>query len=113
MVLQWLGAERAPSHYLSQRWSNSMRHIYASLDLQDLTHWPLEILCDFKNVIFNLALLIGIFKSSYDNNVLRRMPQDLTDDKSTVGPGNGLVPSGNKPVPEPVLTKISNAIWCH
>ena len=39
--------------------------------------------CDFKNVIFNLALLIGIFKSSYDN-VLRWMPQDLTDDKSTL-----------------------------
>ena len=35
--------------------------------------------CDFKNVIFNPALLIGIFKSSYDN-VLRWMPQDLTDD---------------------------------
>ena len=39
--------------------------------------------CDFKNVIFNFALLIGIFKSSYDN-VLRWMPQDLTDDKSTL-----------------------------
>ena len=40
-------------------------------------------LCDFKNVIFNLALLIGIFKSSYDN-VLRWKPQDLTDDKSAL-----------------------------
>ena len=39
--------------------------------------------CDLKTVIFNLALLIGIFKSSYDN-VLRWMPQDLTDDKSTL-----------------------------
>ena len=37
----------------------------------------------FLNVIFNLALLIGIFKSSYAN-VLRRMPQDLTNDKSTL-----------------------------
>ena len=53
--------------------------------------WPSEInslapgrsKCDFKNVIFNLALLIGIFKSSYDK-VLRWMPQDLTDDKSTL-----------------------------
>ena len=34
-------------------------------------------------MIFNLALLIGIFKSSYDN-VLRWMPQNLTDDKSTL-----------------------------
>ena len=39
--------------------------------------------CDFKNVIFNLPLLIGIFKSFYDN-VLRWMPQDLTDDKATL-----------------------------
>ena len=35
--------------------------------------------CDFENVIFNLALLICIFKSS-SNNMLRWMPQDLTDD---------------------------------
>ena len=41
------------------------------------------------------------------------MPQDLTDDKVDIGSGNGLVPSGNKPLPEPVLTKISNAIWRH
>ena len=39
--------------------------------------------CDFKNVIFNLALLIGISKPSYDN-ILRWMPQALTGDKSTV-----------------------------
>ena len=29
------------------------------------------------------------------------------------GSGNGLVPSGNKPLPEPMLTKISVAIWRH
>ena len=34
----------------------------------------------FENVIFNLALLICIFKSSHEN-VLRWMPQELTDDK--------------------------------
>ena len=39
--------------------------------------------CDFKNVIFNLAILIGIFESFYDN-VLRWMPRDPTDDKSTL-----------------------------
>ena len=38
---------------------------------------------DSKNVIFNLVLLIGIFRSSHDN-VLWWMPQDLTDDKSTL-----------------------------
>ena len=31
------------------------------------------------------------------------MPQDLTDDVN-IGSGNGLVPSGNKPLPEPMLT---------
>ena len=30
-----------------------------------------------------------------------------------IGSGNGLVSSGNKPIPEPVLTKISNAISRH
>ena len=30
-----------------------------------------------------------------------------------IGSGNGLVPSVNKPLPEPVMTKISNAIWRH
>ena len=47
-----------------------------------LTYWPLGDL-NFKNVIFNLALLICIFKSSYVN-VLRWTPQNLTDDKSTL-----------------------------
>ena len=39
--------------------------------------------CDSKNVIFNLVLLIGIFRSSHDN-ALRWMTQDLTHDKSTL-----------------------------
>ena len=39
--------------------------------------------CDSKNGTFNLVLLIGIFRSSHDN-ALRWMPQDLTDDKSTL-----------------------------
>ena len=37
------------------------------------------------------------------------IPDDLVDGK----PGSGLVPPGNKPLPEPVLTKISDAIWRH
>ena len=38
--------------------------------------------CNFENVIFNLALLIGIFKSSDD--VLKWMPQNVTDGKWTL-----------------------------
>ena len=29
----------------------------------------------------------------------------------TIGPSNGLVPSGNKPLPDPMLSQISVAIW--
>ena len=39
--------------------------------------------CDFKNAIFNLVLLAGIFRFSHDN-ALWWMPQYLTDDKSTL-----------------------------
>ena len=49
-----------------------------------LTHWPLgDLNAILKNVIFNLVLLIGIFRSSHDN-ALSWMPQDLADDKSTL-----------------------------
>ena len=30
-----------------------------------------------------------------------------------IGSGKGLVPSGNKPLPEPMLTQIYVAKWCH
>ena len=42
------------------------------------------------------------------NIVLKWMPNDFVDQ---VGPGYGLLPSGKKPLPEPVLTKFSPAIW--
>ena len=49
-----------------------------------LTHWPLGDLNGIlKYVIFNHVLLNGIFRSSHDN-AFWWMPQDLTDDKSTL-----------------------------
>ena len=39
----------------------------------------------------------------------RWMLQNTFDDK----PGNSLVPPGKKPLPEPMLTHISHAIWRH
>ena len=39
--------------------------------------------CDFKNVIFHLVLLIGLFRFSY-GDALRWMPEKLKDDKSTL-----------------------------
>ena len=43
---------------------------------------------------------------------LRWMSQELLDDKSNIGSGNSLVPSGTKPLPEPMLTQIY-VIWRH
>ena len=40
------------------------------------------------------------------------MPMGLIDDVS-IGSGNGLVPSGNKPLAEPMLTQIYVSIWRH
>ena len=80
--------------------------IYISLKLSKfywLTgSWRSE--CDFKNATFNIVFLIDIFRSSYDN-AFTWMSQDVTDEKSI------LVPSGNKPLPEPKLTQFYVAIW--
>ena len=39
---------------------------------------------------------------------------NLTNDNSTLhGSVNGLVPSNNKPLPEPLLTQFYVAIWRH
>ena len=47
------------------------------------------------------------------------MPSDACHNTSmmwwlvNIGLGNGLVPSGTKPLPEPVLIKIVDAMWRH
>ena len=43
---------------------------------------------------------------------MEQMPEDPTDGMSTLVQ-NGLVTSGNKPLTEPVLTNISDPIWCN
>ena len=56
--------------------------------VNSLAPWSSE--CDSKNGIFNLVLLIDIFRCSHDN-ALWWIIQDLTD--VNFGSGNGLVPS--------------------
>ena len=64
--------------------STSMQQEYVSKFSVTLTHWPLgDLNAILKMQIFILVLLIGIFISSHDN-ALRWMPQDLTDDQSTL-----------------------------
>ena len=41
------------------------------------------------------------------------MAQNLPEWQVNIGSGNGLVPLGNKPLPEPMLTQKRAAIWCN
>ena len=53
--------------------------------------------CGFKVVIFKL--IIELLCWAFCIIIVRWMPQN------SIGSGNGLVPSGNKPLPEPMLTR--------
>ena len=58
-----------------------------------------------------------IFQTHLINRFLKHFlwnwtPSNTTDDVS-VGSGNCLVLSGNKPLPESMLAQIYVAIWCH
>ena len=66
-----------------------------------------------KSVIFEHMLLIKFVSTSCEIS-LRWMPQNAFEDNSPlVEEGNGLVPSGNKPLHQPMLTQISVSIWYH
>ena len=57
--------------------------------------------------------MIGIFRSSTDYTP-RLMAQDVIDDESMLVQVMAWCrPSGNKPLPEPMLTQISVAMWRH
>ena len=60
-------------------WCRLMCHTHRYLMFNSLT--PGRSGFHFKKAIFNLALLIGNFRSSYDD-ALRWMPMELTSDKS-------------------------------
>ena len=66
---------------------------------------------NLKYLNFNLTSMINILSISYEI-ALRGMAQDLIDDQP-VGSSSGLVPSGNNPLPEPMLTKMHVTIWLH
>ena len=52
------------------------------------------------------------FLSDSRETAFKYVHQDPIDDKlNLVGTGKGLVPSGNKPLLEPMLTQIFVAMW--
>ena len=67
---------------------------------------------DFKSVISEYMLRIK-FMSTFCEIAFRWMPRNTFDNKSASCSGNGLVPSGKKPLPEPELMQIYGAIWRH
>ena len=81
-------------------------------DIETLTHWPLG---NF-NKILNMQ-----FKTDFNDWWLRHPLWNCPNMNVTelywcsvnIGSGNGLVPSGNKPLSGPMLTQIYVATWCH
>ena len=49
----------------------------------------------------------------FNEIVLRSVPQDLVDDNSTLVQVMPFCFQAPNPLPEPMLAKISDAIWCH
>ena len=77
------------------------------ISINSLVHVRFQF--NIRKVIFKLNLVNGGWGISYEI-ALRWMPQDLTDDVN-IGSGNDLVPSGNKPLPETMLTQIYVTEW--
>ena len=77
-----------------------------------LTHWFLEDL-DKKN---RWAISSQLYWLMPEVSLWNCSQMNVTGPHSwlvNIGSGNDLLPSGNKPLPEPVLTEIYIAIWHH
>ena len=82
-----------------------------------LTHWSLGDL----NEILDIKLHICNFQTDFSYRWLRHLLWNCPHMNVNglhwwlvnISSGNGLVPSSNKPLPEPMLTQIFVAIWCH
>ena len=96
-------AAEGPGYYLnnagaSHCWLNSLA--------------PGKFEWEFRYVIFKRILVINGCGISCEIALIW-MSLGLHWWSVNIGPGNGLVQSGNKPSPEPMLTQISVAIWRH
>ena len=59
-----------------------------------------------------MKLLVFVILGICHEIALRWMPQDTTEKEVKIVSANGLVPSDNKPLPEPMLTKFHD-MWYH
>ena len=106
----------APSQWETQPWDkkwNKQDNYFQKM----LNRW-INSLAPGK---FEWHFLLCNFQTDFSDWRLRHLLRNCPDMKVTglhwwsvnIGSGNGLVPSGTKPLPEPVLTQISIAIWHH
>ena len=117
----------APSHYLNQWWllmseffwrspeshlMSSTKLLLPILSLEIILISPWEISISFQEgnlqVTFSEWWLRYLWWNCPQMNVTRPYWWWVN-----IGSGNGLVPSGNKPLPEPMLTQIYVAKWRH
>ena len=103
-VRWWFGTIHR-AHYDVTVMNSKFGHIYQTYI------GPWEMWQNLKNIMFKLIIQNISLGTHYDI-ALMWMPQNLLI-KINIGSGNGLVWSGNKPLPEAMLTLISVTIWCH
>ena len=104
---------KEPGHQGSWYWPSFCSNSLCPAWCNGLTHCPLEDMIIWSG-ISNFQTNI---KGRYLGHFLWNCPQV----KATrpfwwlinIGSGNGLMPSGNKPLPEPMLSLMSATIWRH
>ena len=77
-----------------------------------ISHWPLGD----SNTILDRSFSSSFQWLMVEASLVRFSQMNITGHywwKINIGSGNGLVPSGNKPLPKPVLTQIYVAMWRH
>ena len=104
---KWLGAGQATSHYLNQWWLVDWR-VYASLGLNELSHWSLGDVAAFSKCNFKIFVILKYMWYHSELNA-----NGLYSWWVNIGSGNVLEPWGNKPLPEPISTLIYVTIWHH
>ena len=107
-VKWWLGAYLATSHDLNQWWLVYCR-IYASSGLSELTHWGLTFrwhFTDFKGILSKI-------KMCFKSKVIELWFYGLIDNKAALVYVMDWRRTGGKSLPEPMTTKIRDAIRLH
>ena len=104
----------APSPYLNQCWLviSKVHWLYSShqslklslkvLKSHELTHWPFwEVTVILPNSFNNNWFISWVLLNEMASKWMVQGPSNVN-----IGWDNGLVPSGNKPLPQPMLTQI-------